>query len=322
MVNHGCRNIFVALLLSMVCVGNTFAGYSDSQDSEIIGQTLWFYLNEPECKDNFKIYTPDSSNPFLVGSEAVKLNVLELSKSWIVGDRYYFELLDGSSTKAYAYYRDVNNNRGYTKYLYYEKNTPDLVLLRNACLTNIPPDTKAALIQQESYERKIALESSIEKSKKEYEEKQRIAELKLNEEKLIKEANEKAAAEKAENEKKKQEYAYIKSLPLRLKELQKYEFCDLYGKHIRKNDLDLDNNPSVIKIIANELNRRKIKLNKEMIKKQSIKIGMSTCQLYASWGIPNQENRSVGVWGVHIQHVYGSNQYVYTENNVVTSWQD
>lgn len=322
MTNHSHRNIIFALLLSLASLGNAFAGYSDSQDSEIIGQTLWFYLNEPECRDNLKIHTPDSSNSFLMGADPIQLKVLELSKSWVVGDRYYFELLDGNSTKAYAYYRDVNNNRGYTKYLYYEKNTPDLVLLKNACLTNISPDIKVALIQQESNERKIALASSIEKSKKEYEEKQRIIESKLDEEKLVKDANEKAAAEKAENEKKKQEEAYLQSLPLRLKELERNEFCDLYGKHVRKSDLDLDNNPRVIKSIANELNRRKIKLNKEMIKKESIRIGISTCQLYASWGIPTQENRSVGVWGVHIQHIYGSNYYVYTENNVVTSWQD
>lgn len=316
------RNIFFGLILGMFCSANASAGYSDSQDTEIIGQTLWYYLNESECRDNIKIHTPNSSDPFLSGRDPIQIKVLELSKSWIVGDRYYLELLDGNLTKAYAYYKDINNYRGYTKYLYYEKDTPDLVLLKNACLTNISPDTKIALIQQESYERKIALESSIENSKKEFEEKQRIAELKLNEEKLIKEANERAEAEKAEIEKKKQQDGYIKSLPSNLREFQKDEFCDFYGKHVRKNDINLDNDPKIIKIIANELSRRKIKLNKEMIKKQSIRMGISTCQLYASWGLPNQENRSVGSWGVHIQHVYGSNQYVYTDNNLVTSWQD
>lgn len=322
MSNHSHRNIILALLLSLASVDNTFAGYSDSQDSEIIGQTLWFYLNEPECRDNLKIHTPDSSNPFLDGRDPVKLKVLELSKSWLVGDRYYFELLDGNSTKAYAYYKDVNNNRGYTKYLYYEKNTPDLVLLKNACLTNISPDNKVALIQQEANERETVLASSIEKSKIEYAEKQRIIESKLNEEKLVKDAQQKIEDEKHENERKKHEEAYIKALPLTLKQVERNEFCDLYGKHVRKSDLDLDNNPRVIRALVNELNRRKIKLNIELIKKESIKIGISTCQLYASWGMPDQENRSVGGWGVHIQHVYGSKYYVYTKNNVVTSWQD
>lgn len=50
-------------------------------------------------------------------------------------------------------------------------------------------------------------------------------------------------------------------------------------------------------------------------------IGMRQCALYATWGKPPRENRSVGSWGVNIQHVYGSS-YVYTRNGVVTSYQN
>lgn len=67
---------------------------------------------------------------------------------------------------------------------------------------------------------------------------------------------------------------------------------------------------------------------KELVAKKQIQIGMSLCALYASWGTPDRQNRSVGSWGVRIQHVYNAGlryirpTYVYTENGYVTSWQD
>ena len=48
----------------------------------------------------------------------------------------------------------------------------------------------------------------------------------------------------------------------------------------------------------------------------------------ASWGRPNDINRSVGSWGIHEQWVYGGYPssskatYVYFEDARVTSWQD
>jgi len=63
------------------------------------------------------------------------------------------------------------------------------------------------------------------------------------------------------------------------------------------------------------------------IANKRIWLGMSGLQLYLSWGIPSDQNNTVGSWGYHSQWVYGSNQYVYLEGKtrddaVVTSWQD
>ena len=64
------------------------------------------------------------------------------------------------------------------------------------------------------------------------------------------------------------------------------------------------------------------------LSRHRIVMGMSSCELVASWGWPNEQNRSVGSWGNHTQWVYGDfatsqkPRFVYTENDFVTSWQD
>lgn len=52
--------------------------------------------------------------------------------------------------------------------------------------------------------------------------------------------------------------------------------------------------------------------------------GMTSAQLIASWGRPEDINRTVGSWGVHEQWVYGEygGPYVYLEDGIVTSWQN
>ena len=65
----------------------------------------------------------------------------------------------------------------------------------------------------------------------------------------------------------------------------------------------------------------------QSIADKKIWLGMSGLQLYLSWGIPSDQNNTVGSWGYHSQWVYGSNQYVYLEGKtrddaIVTSWQD
>lgn len=79
-----------------------------------------------------------------------------------------------------------------------------------------------------------------------------------------------------------------------------------------------------------EMDRRNLLTpsEKALVEKEHIQRGMGLCALYASWGKPDRENRSVGAWGTHIQHVYHAGlrhikpTYVYTENGFVTSWQD
>ena len=69
---------------------------------------------------------------------------------------------------------------------------------------------------------------------------------------------------------------------------------------------------------------------KEMnhVRKAQIFIGMTESALWAAWGETANKNRSVSKYGSRTQHVYGSYGlfsspvYVYTENGVITSWQD
>lgn len=66
---------------------------------------------------------------------------------------------------------------------------------------------------------------------------------------------------------------------------------------------------------------------KQLVADKSIKLGMSLCAMYASWGSPSYENRTVLKGSVNIQHVYNAGlryirkNYVYTRNGKVTAWQ-
>jgi len=52
-------------------------------------------------------------------------------------------------------------------------------------------------------------------------------------------------------------------------------------------------------------------------------LGMTDAMAKDSWGQPNENNRTVGSWGVHEQWVYSrKNTYLYFENGILTSWQD
>lgn len=55
---------------------------------------------------------------------------------------------------------------------------------------------------------------------------------------------------------------------------------------------------------------------------KKIWLGMTKDMTLASWGEPNNINRTVGKWGIHEQWVYGSGNYLYFENGKLTSWQD
>lgn len=65
----------------------------------------------------------------------------------------------------------------------------------------------------------------------------------------------------------------------------------------------------------------------EKIAERKIWIGMSKDQLILSWGLPDDQNNTVGSWGINSQWVYGLGDYVYLEGESdndlrVTSWQD
>lgn len=79
----------------------------------------------------------------------------------------------------------------------------------------------------------------------------------------------------------------------------------------------------LVNAYATEIKTRNLISEREwgIVYSNRVAMGISKCALYASWGYPTRENRSVGSWGIHTQHVYGSRQYVYTKNGSVTSWQ-
>lgn len=54
---------------------------------------------------------------------------------------------------------------------------------------------------------------------------------------------------------------------------------------------------------------------------RKVQIGMTAEQVTMSWGKPERNNRSVGLWGVHEQWIYGDT-YLYFQNGVLTSYQD
>lgn len=127
-----------------------------------------------------------------------------------------------------------------------------------------------------------------------------------------------------ENERQKQSNKDLERRNKAIKEFDNLDVCLLYGYIVRNERIDIITTlkePEDIEKILREARRRKITLDKKSTIGRIIKIGMTTCQLYASYGGPKKVNRTVGAWGEHVQYVYTS-QYIYTKNGRITSWQD
>lgn len=60
----------------------------------------------------------------------------------------------------------------------------------------------------------------------------------------------------------------------------------------------------------------------EDIIKGYVRIGWNTEKCIESWGQPDDINRSIGIWGVHEQWVYGFDTYLYFEDGVLTAIQN
>ncbi len=130
------------------------------------------------------------------------------------------------------------------------------------------------------------------------------------------EAKKKGAIREAEAKKKGAERA-LQALPKALQALSGDKFCAAFGNALRGDS------KAVAAVAHTEAKRRNLSFNSAAAIAQEFKMGESECQLYAAWGFPDSQNRSVGSWGVHTQHVYRDfGTYVYTENGRVTSWQD
>jgi hypothetical protein len=54
---------------------------------------------------------------------------------------------------------------------------------------------------------------------------------------------------------------------------------------------------------------------------RQVELGMTTCGVFASLGLPNAYNQSQGSYGEHVQFVYEARRvYVYTDSRVINGW--
>lgn len=288
--------------------------YSDTQDNDVVGKTLWAYYDVDECQQNLHIYKGKFSSEEFESSQPQQVRFKEFVDSWLHGPYYDVVILDGSETAATIYSKDLNANRGEFKHLYLAASTPDLLMLNSACISNIDPNQKIALNQQAR---------QAEKDRKEQE---RLADNVRSEEK--KRAGALLAEEKAKQaEIDKKEMAALREkriteLPQTLKSYNTLDLCLLHGNHLPELNVFDQTDPRAKKSILNEIKRRGIKLSsiKDFEKKGEVFLGMSTCDLYISKGDPIKENVDIGKWGIHVQHIYNS-MNVYSENGTVTSLQ-
>lgn len=101
-------------------------------------------------------------------------------------------------------------------------------------------------------------------------------------------------------------------LPENMANMKDHEVCVKAGKYSKNNKSE----PWLL-----ELNRRGAKYDPWSIKNSSIKINGFECDIFAAYGLPLKYNRHVTARGTRVQFVY-ENQYIYTDNGIITSWQD
>lgn len=330
-------NTAQCLITLFLIFANSFLAHADylpNQDTEIIGKKLWVYYDKESCRDGFKIYPSRSTNDALIFSTPIEVVVSELNKTplnWYAGAWYDLTINNTSITKGHIVYDEINANHGYTKNLYYaELASADLVLLENACISNISPKDKLVL-QNKAHEVQLEQEKVIQAQDAERKiERDRLKSVEDQHKALERQAAVEAESQRKQNEEteltrldKERQAKMLKDAPEGIRALSEDEFCDYYGDFLRGNDLaGFGTADELSLVMKKEAQRRKVRVKEALIKQRKIQLGISTCELYASWGEADSKNRSVGSYGVHIQHVYGSGVYVYSQNGKVTSWQD
>lgn len=113
--------------------------------------------------------------------------------------------------------------------------------------------------------------------------------------------------------------------PERIASMKADELCASYST--------LRSDPGLAAQVRKEIERRGLiaAADWSSIDRGSIRVGMPVCALYASWGSPSRENRTITGGGVSIQHVYSGysgryvstrSNYAYTRNGVITAIQN
>jgi hypothetical protein len=260
----------------------------DQYVNEIVGQVFYAYFPRSDCKwAGAIIYsTPSVNGEVTYWSDTPKRFVVE-QYIGIYPNFYKIKIEDGSV----GYIRETLRSAYYDAYAMKKDEA-----LKESCYLRLSPDElKAHFDQIESF--RLATEQAAKQQAKQQED----------------ETQKKVAAETL---------VLIKKAPALLKKYSAEDICTTYGEAIRGETIyKFEGVPNISKLVINEARRRNLVFNDSLVKKEHIKVGMTECQLYASWGFPSEQNRTVGSWGVHIQHVYDGN-YAYTENGMVTSFQN
>jgi len=126
-----------------------------------------------------------------------------------------------------------------------------------------------------------------------------------------------------DTEPKKQQILIDPTTKAKVAEIKDSRFCIEYGKAVRAKTRksEPDFLPAMVERAIADFSAKDAFV--QDIAARRVALGMNWCEVYAAFGLPNVVNRSVGLYGEHIQFVYrDSGRYVYTENGIVTSWQD
>jgi len=94
------------------------------------------------------------------------------------------------------------------------------------------------------------------------------------------------------------------------------DLCARYGRNIRANDAQ-----RAAELRA-EMDTRQLRIDEDdvaFIRKALVRVGMTTCAMHASWGIPSISNRTTTAGDVRVQHVWRgvTGQYVRTQSSFV-----
>lgn len=267
----------------------------------LVGQSFYAYFPRLSCQDkNYEI----KSQPTFYDAPIYTSNTPQR----VLVDEVVIDTLAIESSPLHYYYRLKleDGTIGYVVVDYFKGRIGDpdsSYSLKKDCWFLLNPQELQSRLEKIESDRLAMEKAKAEKQKLEMEEKQRLADDAIQED----------LARRQELQ---------KNAPVILRKMSKDDFCVAYGNAVRDEEIyEIGQFPGLTKLVKLEARRRKLAFNDSIIQKEKIKIGMTECQLYAAWGSPSERNRSVGTWGVHIQHVY-SGSYVYTENGSVTSWQN
>lgn len=101
---------------------------------------------------------------------------------------------------------------------------------------------------------------------------------------------------------------------------QTIEKCE--ESQIYKDWIEGDEKERIAKIDNFLKENTKFKKYRKAAIEKLIQIGMPEQLMYLSIGVPRRKNSTTTVSGTSIQHIYSDTTYVYTNNGLITAWQN